>query len=343
MSTRNQQTSTPILTRESVVGFPAPGEQSLQDASSFLAQSAQSLLSSKQRTRRFFAYSGSLTEPPCSENVNWILLDERIKIDGQRLAQLRKLSGVRGFARPNTRLLQFQYQRSILASFDLSQPRIDDDNGTKKTDLQVPELASKDAEISPLAEEQPTDAPEETPEVEIAVNPDKEEQNSSQESKPLASDGEDDSESKLADNAKSNAEPSNNLNVIKKQTNTKQKLIKPKPGPSADAEADDLQKASVSESYFNIEERAEQMLRPLNDHFEQYLARRPLLATLPLAMNSQFAHQKALVRVPIQRAPFAHSLPQSQLQLQAYQNRRPNYNNPSSLAYSNYRQAAYNY
>jgi hypothetical protein len=43
------------------------------------------------RTVHFWAYSGSITEPPCFEGVNWRIMDVPIKITAGQLIQLQKL------------------------------------------------------------------------------------------------------------------------------------------------------------------------------------------------------------------------------------------------------------
>ena len=43
------------------------------------------------KTVHFFAYSGSLTEPPCSEGVNWRILDVPMEISGTQLFRLKRL------------------------------------------------------------------------------------------------------------------------------------------------------------------------------------------------------------------------------------------------------------
>ena len=48
--------------------------------------------------RSYFAYSGSLTQPPCSEPVSWILLAEPVELEPELLARLARATGAN--ARP---------------------------------------------------------------------------------------------------------------------------------------------------------------------------------------------------------------------------------------------------
>jgi carbonic anhydrase len=41
--------------------------------------------------RGYYAFEGSLTTPPCSENVRWQVLKEPLEVSGEQLAAFRKL------------------------------------------------------------------------------------------------------------------------------------------------------------------------------------------------------------------------------------------------------------
>jgi carbonic anhydrase len=60
--------------------------------------------------RQVFHYSGSLTTPPCSENVNWFVMKTPIEVSD---AQVRQFAGLIG---ENARPLQSIHWRSILIS-----------------------------------------------------------------------------------------------------------------------------------------------------------------------------------------------------------------------------------
>jgi len=68
--------------------------------------SASGLLPEK---RAYYRYSGSLTTPPCSEGVRWILLKEPMTVTGDQLAAFRKTVGF-----SNNRPVQPINARSIL-------------------------------------------------------------------------------------------------------------------------------------------------------------------------------------------------------------------------------------
>ncbi|MBF0622303.1 MAG: carbonic anhydrase family protein [Magnetococcales bacterium] len=42
-------------------------------------------------TRSYYHYSGSLTTPPCSEGVNWFVLQEPVRIDAKKLARFQSI------------------------------------------------------------------------------------------------------------------------------------------------------------------------------------------------------------------------------------------------------------
>lgn len=57
-----------------------------------------------------FHYSGSLTTPPCSENVNWYVMSQPMQISTQQVNDFRKLVG------ENARPVQDMNWRSLLLS-----------------------------------------------------------------------------------------------------------------------------------------------------------------------------------------------------------------------------------
>ncbi len=61
-----------------------------------------------QDTQNYFRYYGSLTTPPCSEVVNWIILKEPVKVSSQ---QVEKFAAIVG---ENARPAQVQGRRFIL-------------------------------------------------------------------------------------------------------------------------------------------------------------------------------------------------------------------------------------
>ena len=60
--------------------------------------------------RTYFHYEGSLTTPPCSETVDWIVLAQRIEVDEADIARFAKLYPM------NARPLQHRDRRFILSS-----------------------------------------------------------------------------------------------------------------------------------------------------------------------------------------------------------------------------------
>ena len=60
--------------------------------------------------RRYFFYSGSLTTPPCGENVNWTVMQQTLKIASSQLEEFTQLVG------NNARPLQNLHWRSMLVS-----------------------------------------------------------------------------------------------------------------------------------------------------------------------------------------------------------------------------------
>ena len=60
--------------------------------------------------RRFKHYSGSLTKPPCSENVNWYVMTTPVEVSDQQVRRFVQLIGT------NTRPLQAMHWRNLLSS-----------------------------------------------------------------------------------------------------------------------------------------------------------------------------------------------------------------------------------
>ena len=62
------------------------------------------------RNHQVFHYSGSLTTPPCSENVNWFVMKTPMEVSDKQVVRFAKLIG------KNARPLQAMHWRSILVS-----------------------------------------------------------------------------------------------------------------------------------------------------------------------------------------------------------------------------------
>jgi carbonic anhydrase len=60
--------------------------------------------------RQVFHYSGSLTTPPCSENVNWFVMKTPLEVSDKQVSRFEELIG------ENARPLQPMYWRSMLIS-----------------------------------------------------------------------------------------------------------------------------------------------------------------------------------------------------------------------------------
>ncbi|XP_070198241.1 nacrein-like protein F [Littorina saxatilis] len=72
------------------------------------------------KSKEFYHYFGSLTSPPCSEVVNWVVMKDPIKITPKQLHNLHKLEsrreGVRIGKYGNTRPLQDINNRAVLST-----------------------------------------------------------------------------------------------------------------------------------------------------------------------------------------------------------------------------------
>ncbi|MCU7806172.1 MAG: carbonic anhydrase family protein [Candidatus Thiodiazotropha sp. (ex Lucinoma borealis)] len=62
------------------------------------------------RDHKVFHYSGSLTTPPCSENVNWFVMKTPVEVSDAQVRQFEKMIG------ENARPLQSMHWRSMLTS-----------------------------------------------------------------------------------------------------------------------------------------------------------------------------------------------------------------------------------
>ncbi|XP_022904906.1 carbonic anhydrase 2-like [Onthophagus taurus] len=62
---------------------------------------------------KYFMYLGSLTFPPCSENVEWLVLSEPLSISSRQLRKFRKLCSVDGQMICNTRPVQELNNRCV--------------------------------------------------------------------------------------------------------------------------------------------------------------------------------------------------------------------------------------
>lgn len=60
--------------------------------------------------RVYLAYEGSLTTPPCTENVDWFVLEKPISVGGSQVARFEALYPA------NARPVQRQYRRFVLRS-----------------------------------------------------------------------------------------------------------------------------------------------------------------------------------------------------------------------------------
>lgn len=56
----------------------------------------------------YFRYSGSLTTPPCSETVDWIVMEEPVRFSTRQIAQIRRIMG------ENARPVQARHGRYLL-------------------------------------------------------------------------------------------------------------------------------------------------------------------------------------------------------------------------------------
>ncbi|XP_076678679.1 carbonic anhydrase 1 [Andrena cerasifolii] len=63
--------------------------------------------------KNYYSYSGSLTQPPCSEIVTWIIQPEPIAISSSQVAQFRKLCSSNGPILRNCRPVQRVNERNV--------------------------------------------------------------------------------------------------------------------------------------------------------------------------------------------------------------------------------------
>ena len=61
--------------------------------------------------KQFFKYSGSLTTPPCSEGVYWMVFKEPVEVSPEQIQQMNEIMG------ENARPVQPQNSRSLLKSY----------------------------------------------------------------------------------------------------------------------------------------------------------------------------------------------------------------------------------
>lgn len=63
------------------------------------------------RDRNFFHYQGSLTTPPCSESVNWVILEQPISASPQQIATFRDLftANARSVQALHGRVIEFSH------------------------------------------------------------------------------------------------------------------------------------------------------------------------------------------------------------------------------------------
>jgi len=67
-------------------------------------------LSLLPENRDFYHYSGSLTTPPCSENVNWFVMKQQIEVSAKQVRQFASLVG------ENARPLQTMHWRTLFTT-----------------------------------------------------------------------------------------------------------------------------------------------------------------------------------------------------------------------------------
>ena len=80
------------------------------------------LLPTKTSLKAFITYEGSLTQPSCSENVDWIILNKPLYISGHNLNQMRNT--ITGFG-DNFRPVQPILRRCIRTNIDYGQNGIE--------------------------------------------------------------------------------------------------------------------------------------------------------------------------------------------------------------------------
>ena len=105
--------------------FDAAGDTDLPFFSQFVDSQAGSLanvatllnmttvISQMTTFQDYFYYEGSMTTPPCTESVNWVLLPEAMTISEAQLAVFTKLWSGAGFKRGNSRGLQKLNGRNV--------------------------------------------------------------------------------------------------------------------------------------------------------------------------------------------------------------------------------------
>lgn len=64
-------------------------------------------------SRDYFTYTGSLTFPPCTEGVRWVIKPEPLMISSRQVKKFRKLCGCNGPMENNTRPVQNLANRDI--------------------------------------------------------------------------------------------------------------------------------------------------------------------------------------------------------------------------------------
>jgi carbonic anhydrase len=100
---RTGQENALLKTLMPLIPTRADGDHSHPD----VAVNASSLLPT---TRGYFRYPGSVTAPPCTEGVEWIVLKQPLQISADQLANYRQR-----FA-DNARPVQPLHQRTVLES-----------------------------------------------------------------------------------------------------------------------------------------------------------------------------------------------------------------------------------
>ncbi len=60
-----------------------------------------------------FRYAGSLTTPPCSEHVQWIVMDTPITMSAEQIAKIQKMFAAPEFPQGNARPVQPLGHRTV--------------------------------------------------------------------------------------------------------------------------------------------------------------------------------------------------------------------------------------